>query len=228
MLLYAHAIIVTSAYFCLCQKDLQINSLLTCKFTINVDVEMAFNDFTVEFSVNLTCNNCVERTTEVLSRTEGISDFTVDLDQQSVVVTSSLPASLLKTLIESTGKRAVVVGLGSSKRPNLGSAVAALGGAMGHCTSESAVGVIRFVQMDENTCLVDGVVDGLRPYGNHALAVHECGDLSGGCYSLGPHFNPRGVRHGSPQNDVNSRHAGDLGNVTADSNGRASFRYSLP
>lgn len=31
---------------------------------------------------------------------------------------------------------------------------------------------------------------------------HEFGDLSDGCNSMGGHYNPHGVHHGSPQADV--------------------------
>ena len=52
-------------------------------------------------------------------------------------------------------------------------------------------GVTRFVQLDEETCVVEGTIDGLSP-GMHGLYVHECGDLSRGCDSTGDHFNPFG------------------------------------
>jgi len=68
-------------------------------------------------------------------------------------------------------------------------------------------------------------VDGLTP-GAHGLAIHETGDVSRGCASLGAHFNPRGTRHGSPEFNADKRHVGDLGNVTAGEDGRASFRLT--
>jgi copper chaperone for superoxide dismutase len=62
---------------------------------------------------------------------------------------------------------------------NLGAAVAMLGDASG-CGFGILKGVIRFLQTDENTCVVDGTLDGLSP-GLHGLHIHECGDISQGC-----------------------------------------------
>jgi copper chaperone for superoxide dismutase len=62
---------------------------------------------------------------------------------------------------------------------NLGAAVAMLGSASG-CGFGAVKGVIRFLQTDENTCVVEGTLDGLTP-GLHGLHVHECGDISQGC-----------------------------------------------
>jgi len=83
----------------------------------------------------------------------------------------------------------------------------------------------RCDQVDRERCVIEGVVDGLTP-GAHGLAIHETGDVSRGCASLGGHFNPRGTRHGSPEFTVDKRHVGDLGNVTAGEDGRASFRLT--
>lgn len=95
--------------------------------------------------------------------------------------------------------------------------------------SDSIKGVVRFSAVTDdkhsNGCVVDGVIDGLSP-GIHGIHIHECGDISNGCESLGPHYNPRRTRHGSPENDIDERHAGDLGNIEADSNGRAKFRFT--
>jgi len=43
--------------------------------------------------------------------------------------------------------------------------------------------------------------------------------MSDGCKSMGGHYNPDGVNHG----DLNEGHVGDLGNITADEKGNASF-----
>ena len=60
-------------------------------------------------------------------------------------------------------------------------------------------GVIHFVQLDADTCVIDGTLDGLSPGGEHGIAIHESGDLSVGCNGqegggLGGHYNPRGTR----------------------------------
>ena len=71
---------------------------------------MSSSETTVEFAVNLTCNKCVVATESVLKNVSGVAKFDIDLDKQAVVVTSTLPTSELQKLIESTGKRAVVLG----------------------------------------------------------------------------------------------------------------------
>ncbi|XP_042905545.1 copper chaperone for superoxide dismutase isoform X2 [Parasteatoda tepidariorum] len=165
----------------------------------------------IEFDVNLTCKNCANAVKNVLSKFPEVKLVECDIEKQSVVIETSLPSLSIKEAIESTGKRAVLKGFGSS---SLGSAVAEL-------KNKPIFGVIRFHQTLEDLCVIDGTIDGLPP-GEHGLHVHEYGDLSDLPMSIGPHFNPTESSHGG-QNDA-SRHYGDLGNIFADSKGRASFR----
>ena len=151
----------------------------------------------------------------------GIDSYDIDVSSERVVVRSSLASEQVKSIIESTGKLAVLIGTGVNTGQR-SSAVAMLG-VEGNFLSPGARGVVRLSQVSGEECVVEGVVDGLSP-GLHGLAVHETGDTSEGCASLGGHYNPRGVRHGSPEQGEQERHAGDLGNIMADQQGRASFR----
>lgn len=83
-------------------------------------------------------------------------------------------------------------------------------------------GVVRFVQ-EEGRIRVSARVTGLSP-GGHGFHVHEFGDCSDPeGKSAGGHYNPESHPHGGPA--AEKRHAGDLGNLTADSNGNAVLEY---
>jgi len=70
---------------------------------------------------------------------------------------------------------------------------------------------------------ITGEITGLPPFSTHGFHVHETGDVRGTrpCDSTGGHFNPFNKDHGAPT-DAN-RHVGDLGNIVADSSGKASI-----
>ncbi|KAL2511190.1 Superoxide dismutase [Cu-Zn] 2 [Abeliophyllum distichum] len=79
-------------------------------------------------------------------------------------------------------------------------------------------GVVILTQEADGPTNVNVRVTGLTP-GKHGFHLHEFGDTTNGCISTGPHFNPNGKTHGAPEDEV--RHAGDLGNIVADTNGVA-------
>lgn len=57
-------------------------------------------------------------------------------------------------------------------------------------------------------------VKGLSPNSKHGIHIHEFGDLSEGCATAGPHYNPHKRKHGGPFDE--ERHLGDLGNLISD------------
>ena len=72
-------------------------------------------------------------------------------------------------------------------------------------------GVIHFEQsLHNNYTTIYGYINGLKA-GKHGIHIHQYGDLTAGCESAGPHFNPFGKPHGGPKNP--NRHVGDLGNI---------------
>ncbi|XP_008779090.1 superoxide dismutase [Cu-Zn], chloroplastic [Phoenix dactylifera] len=79
-------------------------------------------------------------------------------------------------------------------------------------------GVVTLVQEDNGPTTVKVRVTGLTP-GLHGFHLHEYGDTTNGCISTGAHFNPNNMTHGAPEDEV--RHAGDLGNIVANTEGVA-------
>ncbi|KAI8145697.1 Cu,Zn superoxide dismutase [Fennellomyces sp. T-0311] len=86
-----------------------------------------------------------------------------------------------------------------------------------------AIGLVWFTQ-DGNQTTIYANLTGVPP-GKHGLHVHQIGDLSQGCASLGGHFNPFKMNHGGPEDNV--KHVGDFGNVEADSDGNVQFRLAV-
>ena len=86
-------------------------------------------------------------------------------------------------------------------------------------------GVIRFTQ-DGGKLKVVADIEGLTPNAKHAIHVHEFGDCtSKDGMSAGGHYNPEGHEHGLPEKS--ERHAGDLGNLQADNDGKAHYELTV-
>ncbi|XP_042258333.1 copper chaperone for superoxide dismutase [Thunnus maccoyii] len=168
----------------------------------------------LEFAVQMTCESCADKVRAALEGKPGVQSVSVDVSKEAVLVESVLTSAEVQALIESTGRRAVLKGIGGSEK-DLGAAVAMLSGV------GKIQGVVRFLQLSAESCLIDGTVDGLEP-GPHGIHVHTLGDLTKDCLSCGEHYNPFGRQHGGPEDS--ERHVGDLGNIIAGPDGRASFR----
>eukprot|EP01137_Pigoraptor_chileana_P031477 Opistho-2@19352 len=186
----------------------------------------------VEFAVDMTCSSCVEAVRAALaSLGDAVQASDINLEAKRVVVTSSLPSHIIMAAISNKGLRVKLRAMGSALESagvevaNLGAAVCILNATGGshRLENEGVCGVVRFVQVSEAECVIEGTLDNLTP-GLHGLHVHEFGDLSDGCLSAGDHYNPHNEVHGDRMSY--RRHVGDLGNVAADWSGRASFRFS--
>jgi Cu-Zn family superoxide dismutase len=88
-------------------------------------------------------------------------------------------------------------------------------------SGSKVMGKVTFTQTADGV-EVEAELTGLSP-GKHGFHVHEFGDCSkidGSC--AGGHFNPEKKPHGAP--DAEERHVGDLGNIEADADGKATYK----
>ena len=70
---------------------------------------------------------------------------------------------------------------------------------------------------------------GFKPNAVHAIHIHEYGDMSSMCDSLGSHLNLTDNDHGSIFIDIKDSHTGDLiNNIHADVNGNFKYKYFDP
>lgn len=87
-------------------------------------------------------------------------------------------------------------------------------------------GSVDFYPTMDNTALVKVNLWGLPPERILGFHIHEYGDSSNGCTSLGSHWNPYKQPHGSIFGNPLRRHAGDLiNNIITDKYGKFSIHY---
>lgn len=87
-------------------------------------------------------------------------------------------------------------------------------------------GVIHFEPVADGKVHVTGTVSGLTPDGEQAFHIHEFGDCSSADgTSAGGHYNPEKHDHALPMKEV--RHAGDLGNLKANAEGKATIDITV-
>ena len=95
----------------------------------------------------------------------------------------------------------------------------------------SAIAIFNGPKVKGTVCFKEGetwttitlCISGLKKNAKHGFHIHEYGDLSNGCESMGPHFNPFKKNHGGPRSS--ERHVGDLGNIETDGMGCAKYSF---
>ncbi|KFB47031.1 AGAP007026-PA-like protein [Anopheles sinensis] len=148
----------------------------------------------MEFAAQIRGDACVAAIRETLPEAE------IDVKKGSVLIETTLPWLEVHNRIEATGRRAVLTGFGGQ------SAVAEVN----HGNESTNVrGVVRFCTLSNDStqkgAVVDGTIDGLTHNGRYQLNVHECGDISDGCNSVGD------ILDSKP--------------ITSDGDGRATIRF---
>ncbi|RZC68110.1 hypothetical protein C5167_031370 [Papaver somniferum] len=132
------------------------------------------------------------------------------------LVTSILPAGdIVKSVVE--GAEKIIKELGSRTQVKPVKAVVLLK------STEGVSGTLYFTQAGDEPTKIIGTISGLKA-GLHGFHIHALGDTTNGCTSTGPHFNPAGKDHGAPGDET--RHAGDLGNLTAGADGKVEVNIS--
>ncbi len=92
-----------------------------------------------------------------------------------------------------------------------------------HATEGNSVSGVVWFSKVVGGVKVTGMIEGLPP-GDHGFHIHQFGDCSStDGKSTGGHFNPAGVDHGAPKDQM--RHVGDLGNITANFDSVAVFEF---
>lgn len=110
---------------------------------------------------------------------------------------------------------------GSNPWSGVNKAVCVIQPTQGH----SAAGTVTFTQWGDEL-KIHADIHGLTANHKHAIHIHQFGDINckdGKC--AGGHYNPEKHPHGLPPNE--NRHAGDLGNLQADSSGHAVYDLTV-
>ena len=135
-----------------------------------------------------------------------------------IIALSSLAAC------ETTGE---TTGMAEARQQHMGGmmgvkrAVAALHPTQGN----EARGIVQFTQRGDEL-RVRARFTGLEPGSTHGIHIHEFGDITAADgTAAGGHYDPEGHDHALPPDSP--RHAGDLGNLTADDEGNATMRLTV-
>ena len=176
----------------------------------------------LEFMVEMSCGKCVASVEAACVTVPGVEAVVANLAQNTVrvVATAAASADDVVNAVVLAGYKCRLVGQGEldvfgedlaqrlgtnlrTLRQSLAAVSEFKGSEYGH---GDVAGVVRFVQVDETTCMVEGRLSGLAKHKKYKIAIHEFGDLTRGISSVG---------------EIWQAPVGDLGEVLADANGDA-------
>lgn len=131
---------------------------------------------------------------------------------------------MLKKVSLSAGVLAVLVlcSYGAQQPNPPGEAIAVIQPASG----SNCHGTVRFTQVGDAVKVVADI-EGLTPGAQHGFHIHEFGDCSAAdATSAGSHYDAdHTMHHGHPEDQ--NKHSGDLGNLQADSAGKAHYEATV-
>ena len=104
--------------------------------------------------------------------------------------------------------------------------IKAAGAATTQPSMGNAAGTVTFTQAGDSVKVVVDLTG--VPAGKHAFHVHMKPDLSGAdLKTAGPHFDPGETKHHGGPGASEAHHAGDLGNIEADKDGKAHMEFTV-
>ena len=195
----------------------------------------------LQFMVEMSCGKCVAAVESAVAAVAGVEAVTAALDTNTVRVVARLQQSDdVIHAITQKGYKCRLIGSGDVEgfgedlavrlgtdlrtlRQSLAAVAEFKGEVYGH---GDVAGVVRFVAVNESTCLVEGAVQGLVPHGKYAVTVRTYGDTTRGVASTGGVFHCENENEDGSEDGVDgsgATPAGDLGTVTADANGKATI-----
>ncbi|CAF0912518.1 unnamed protein product [Brachionus calyciflorus] len=159
----------------------------------------------VEFELKEISNENVKKLNEKLSNLEGIKNYTLDVNNQRLNIETWLPLSCLHQILEEiTNSEVSLTGMGNMTD----AAVVQL------VNYSDIKGLIRLIQINENVCVIDGIIHGLDN-GCYELVIFENGDLTHAFESLGSRFNSTQINNGK------------IGIINADQDKKSIFRWVI-
>ena len=195
----------------------------------------------LQFMVEMSCGKCVAAVESAVAAVAGVEAVTAALDTNTVRVVARLQQSDdVIHAITQKGYKCRLIGSGDVEgfgedlavrlgtdlrtlRQSLAAVAEFKGDVYGH---GDVAGVVRFVAVNESTCLVEGAVQGLVPHGKYAVTVRTYGDTTRGVASTGDVYdceNDENEDEDGVDGQTGATPAGDLGTVTADANGKATI-----
>ena len=195
----------------------------------------------LQFMVEMSCGKCVAAVESAVAAVAGVEAVTAALDTNTVRVVARLQQSDdVIDAITRAGYKCRLIGSGDVEgfgedlavrlgtdlrtlRQSLAAVAEFKGEVYGH---GDVAGVVRFVAVNESTCLVEGAVQGLVPHGKYAVTVRTYGDTTRGVASTGDVYdceNDENEVEDGVDGQTGATPAGDLGTVTADANGKATI-----
>ena len=194
----------------------------------------------LQFMVEMSCGKCVAAVESAVAAVPGVEAVTGALETNTVRVVARLQhADDVIDAITGAGYKARLIGSGDvdafgedlarrlgtdlrTLRQSLAAVAEFKGKPYGH---GDVTGVVRFVAVNEDTCVVEGALEGLVPGAAYAVTVRQFGDTTHGVATTGGVYtavDASADADAAADADIDvARAAGDLGEVTADADGRA-------